>query len=354
MRGHLEYSNSEERAQFSDSSILWDREILLFFQCAEPICPLFFYVTPLLVWIVPFMRYPRSSASSLLPVAGAAHGVLQRIGEQALEEAVRAVSIPRHFTRERANNRRVAEWLEQQLQASGWVTSWQGHSENLLAMPEGVERPSVLIGAHYDSVPNCPGADDNGSAVAAALICAQTVQKVAASHRIGFVFFNREEDGLIGSREFVHGWLLRHRDRPKEVHILEMVGYCSHQPGSQRAPRGLPVRLPKTGNFLGLLGNRDSNHLLDLVLAQAKGALPSFPVVGLKVALGLERHLPVLNRSDHAPFWEAKVPAIMWTDTSEFRNPNYHKITDTPETLSYPFLRAVTALLTVRALAAGR
>ena len=70
-------------------------------------------------------------------------------------------------------------------------------------------------------------------------------------------------------------------------------------------------------------------------------------------ARGLERHFGVLMRSDHAPFWEANMPAVMWTDTSEFRNPNYHKLTDTPDTLDYPFLRAVTTLLTVRVLATG-
>lgn len=61
--------------------------------------------------------------------------------------------------------------------------------------------------------------------------------------------------------------------------------------------------------------------------------------------LGLEKYFPVLSRSDHAPFWAQKIPAVMWTDTSEFRNHNYHRHTDTPETLNYRFLRQVTQLL---------
>jgi len=54
---------------------------------------------------------------------------------------------------------------------------------------------------------------------------------------------------------------------------------------------------------------------------------------------------PHLLRSDHAPFWEKGIPAVMWTDTSEFRNPNYHQPTDTPETLDYEFMAEVGKLL---------
>ena len=68
--------------------------------------------------------------------------------------------------------------------------------------------------------------------------------------------------------------------------------------------------------------------------------------MGLNVKLGLEKYFPVLARSDHAPFWTQKIPAVMWTDTSEFRNRNYHRHTDTPETLNYRFLQQVTQLLT--------
>ena len=52
-----------------------------------------------------------------------------------------------------------------------------------------------------------------------------------------------------------------------------------------------------------------------------------------------------LLRSDHAPFWREGIPALMWTDTAEFRDPHYHLPTDTPETLDYEFLARVTRLL---------
>ena len=88
--------------------------------------------------------------------------------------------------------------------------------------------------------------------------------------------------------------------------------------------------------------------MMDSILAQASTYLPEFKVVGLEVALGAERLFPVLARSDHVPFWECGIPAVMWTDTSEFRNPHYHLASDTPDTLDYDFLAQVTKLALAR------
>jgi hypothetical protein len=163
------------------------------------------------------------------------------------------------------------------------------------------------------------------------------------------VAFNREEDGLIGSREFVDEALAVVPWKVSAAHILEMVGYSVETPGSQRVPEGLPklpIALPTVGNFLGLLANGNSAAFLQKTVAIARGSLPSLPVIGLEVRLGLERFLPVLKRSDHVPFWEKKIPAVMWTDTAEFRNPHYHLTSDTPDKLNYDFLHKVAALCT--------
>jgi hypothetical protein len=125
-----------------------------------------------------------------------------------------------------------------------------------------------------------------------------------------------------------------------------MVGYASSASGSQQVPAGLPIKINDRGDFLGLLANSASLELMDSVVRHAATYTPQLPVTGLKVRLGLEKHFPVLARSDHAPFWAMEIPALMWTDTSEFRNPNYHLRTDTPDTLNYDFLRKVTQLLT--------
>src|SRR4029077_375988 len=116
--------------------------------------------------------------------------------------------------------------------------------------------PVTLVGAHYDSVGGCPGADDNASAAVAMLGCARAC---AGEQHVAFVSFNREEDGLLGSQDFIQ-WLESARKlQVSRAHVLEMVGFASDEPGSQRIPGGLPVRIPDTGNFLGLLANKDSH-----------------------------------------------------------------------------------------------
>jgi Zn-dependent M28 family amino/carboxypeptidase len=209
-----------------------------------------------------------------------------------------------------------------------------------------VSTPLVLVGGHYDSVGGCPGADDNASAVAAMLACAKACSSSKPAPAVCFVSFNREEDNLLGSRDFVQWLDTQPLIKIECAHILEMVGFASDLPKTQRIPSGLPVRVPDTGNFLGLLANRDTEEALEQALASASTYLSSLPVIGLRVTLGLEKYFPVLLRSDHAPFWHKKIPALMWTDTSEFRNPFYHQPGDKPHTLNYTFLRAVAQALT--------
>jgi Zn-dependent M28 family amino/carboxypeptidase len=128
-----------------------------------------------------------------------------------------------------------------------------------------------------------------------------------------------------------------------------MVGYRNRTPGSQRMPPGLPVvRARDIGDFLALLANSASNAIAEEVLGLAARYIPDTPVAALKVYVGLEKVFDHLNRSDHAPFWRAGIPAIMWTDTSEFRNPHYHRASDTPDTLDYDFMRDVTRLALAR------
>jgi Zn-dependent M28 family amino/carboxypeptidase len=124
-----------------------------------------------------------------------------------------------------------------------------------------------------------------------------------------------------------------------------MVGFTSRAPGSQRAPLRVPMALPDTGDFIGVLGKGPSNRVVDAVVRAAARATPELRVFGLKTYLGVDRLLPVLHRSDHSPFWKAGIPAVLWTDTAEFRNPHYHRGSDRPETLDYRFMRQVAELV---------
>jgi Zn-dependent M28 family amino/carboxypeptidase len=267
-----------------------------------------------------------------------------------LRRHVEALAFPRHYVHEPAANRRARDLLVAALRGFGYTPLLQGAYGNVVATAGG-PGPHLLLGAHYDSVPGTPGADDNGSALAVCLECARLVK----AHDLGavaVVFFNREEDGLLGSREFVS--LLRAQPDliVDEAHVFEMVGYCTRAANSQRLPPGLPgVVAPKVGDFLGLLANRDSNGVAEELLRLAATYVPEARVVALKTYLGVERYFGHLHRSDHAPFWQAGIPAVMWTDTSEFRNPHYHQASDTPDTLDYDFMAQVARLAVARAAA---
>jgi hypothetical protein len=122
-------------------------------------------------------------------------------------------------------------------------------------------------------------------------------------------------------------------------------GYASSEPGSQRSPVPLLPGVPDVGDFVGIVANHRSLTLANQVLRAAERCPGGAKLVALKTYFGAHRLVPDLRRSDHAPFWAAGIPALMWTDTAEFRNPNYHAPTDTPDTLDYAFMARVARLL---------
>src|SRR6185503_17270439 len=115
-------------------------------------------------------------------------------------------------------------------------------------------RELVVVGAHYDSVPDCPGADDNGSALAALLEIGRTLAPLRRRHDLRLVAFDLEETGFRGSRHHAAecAWA---RQPIRLMMSLEMLGYCSHEPGSQQYPGKLGAVLPERGDFIGLLCN---------------------------------------------------------------------------------------------------
>jgi hypothetical protein len=297
------------------------------------------------------MRIAHSRDQAPAAADSAVTEILGEVSQENLRTFVKMFAFPRHFFAENQANRRARDLLLTLATGFGYKPVRQGSYDNIvLTSPGPPDGPFVLLGAHYDSVPGTPGADDNGSAMAVCLECA----RLAARHNVGqvmFVFFNREEDGLIGSGEFVDSLAKRAARRISEAHIFEMVGYRSHVPGSQKLPLGLPIpRAPDAGDFLALLANRGSNAISDNLLGLAARYVPQVPVIALQIYFGIERAFADLTRSDHAPFWKAGIPAIMWTDTSEFRNPHYHRDSDTPDTLDYDFMAEVTRLALARAV----
>ena len=228
---------------------------------------------------------------------------------------------------------------------------------NIIATMPGTEPElaPLMLCAHYDSVKDSPGADDNASGVAALLECARVLSDQTLRRTIDFISFDMEEaqpetSGLQGSAALAKE--VKHGTHYAGVYNLEMVGYTSG-PGTQKFPPGFRFLFRKvykqvkarefSGNALAVVA-LGRGKALSRRIAQAVGRwVPELEVISVEARQWLV--IPDLLRSDHAPFWRAGMPAAMITDTGNFRNPHYHKPTDTLETLDYAFLHRVTCAI---------
>ena len=206
--------------------------------------------------------------------------------------------------------------------------------------------PPLIIAAHYDTVQGSPGADDNASALAVMLEAARCLREASLTREVRFIAFCLEEEDLLGSLAYA-SWLRESNERIVGAIVLECVGYARSDEGSQQKPPGVPVAVPTVGDFLAIVGNTASAKLVATVEGGAKEHVPDLKTVSLLVP-GNGELLPDARRSDHAAFWHHGYPAVMLTDTANFRNPNYHQPTDTIETLDLEFMdkvaKAVTAV----------
>jgi Zn-dependent M28 family amino/carboxypeptidase len=205
--------------------------------------------------------------------------------------------------------------------------------------PAGTEASAYyVVGAHYDTVPDTPGADDNASAVAVMLELARRLRQERLKAPVLFAAFTLEEPpayltGHQGSRIFVRR-CQSNGDRVLGTIILEMVGYTAprqHYPYLARWP-GYPAE----GNFIGIIANLRSWRFGRAVLRGFRKNT-DLPVESLFLPFN-GRLLPETRLSDHASFWDAGLPALMVTDTAFFRNPNYHLPSDTIDTLDFTFM----------------
>ncbi|MCC3404736.1 MAG: M20/M25/M40 family metallo-hydrolase [Microcoleus sp. PH2017_10_PVI_O_A] len=199
------------------------------------------------------------------------------------------------------------------------------------------ENLPIVIGAHYDTVPGTPGADDNATGVAVLLELARDLALQPLKYPVQLVAFDMEETGYWGSHH--HAAKCKQQQQSIRLMIsLEMLGYCDRTPNSQSYPAGLKYFYPNIGNFIALIGNlRTVRDMMNLSRNIRKSGQPCewlpVPNRGLIV--------PDTRRSDHVPFWDNGYPAIMVTDTANMRNPHYHQASDTIETLDLDFLAGV-------------
>ncbi len=215
----------------------------------------------------------------------------------------------------------------------------------------GTSGETYLLGGHFDTVADAPGADDNGSAVAGMLEAMRILSQYPTKKSIKFIGFDLEEANLIGSTRYVTNGI-----QPGETIAgmidFEMIGYYTEAPNTQTLPAGFNLLFPAAynavasqdfkGNFItnvGKVGN--SATLMQQFESISANYVPALRTVSVEAPSTWEQLTPDLGRSDHAPFWVANHPAIMLTDGANFRNPYYHTPNDKIETLNFTFMANV-------------
>lgn len=235
------------------------------------------------------------------------------------------------------------------------------HGQNIVAIKEGKRRGAIVVAAHHDTIRDSPGADDNTASVAALLELARLTANVEYEFTVMLVAFDMEEVGRLGSRAFVREQLEGHS--VQGAIIFESMAYTSDEPNSQILPAGFGLLYPaqarqvhrhrRVGDWAAILYRKRSARLAaafatcleatkgrdSSVLLRDPADLPLFGAL-------LRRFVPFardFGRSDHLAFWERGLPAILITDTANFRNPHYHEPTDTVDTLDFEHLRCLVA-----------
>jgi Zn-dependent M28 family amino/carboxypeptidase len=226
--------------------------------------------------------------------------------------------------------RAAREWIAGQM---GGRTDAAGNVE--LEIAGGTKRDEiVVIGAHYDAVDGSPGADDNASGVAALLAIARRTRDASPARTIRLIAFADEEPPIfMTARMGSYQYAKRARERGERIVAMlsvESIGYYDSRQGSQNYPAPLSLIYPSTGDFIGFAGNLRSRALVKRC-ASAFRRHSDFPAEWA----ALPELIQEIGWSDQWSFWRFEYPALMVTDTALFRNPHYHRPSDTPETLDY-------------------
>ena len=244
---------------------------------------------------------------------------------------------------------RTAEYIETEFRVLGYIPTRQTYEisrlpvSNVEAILRGssLAAESIVLGAHYDTVGECPGANDNGTGVAALLELARRFANTPQARTVRFVAFVNEEPPFFQTSQMgsvVYADAARARgDRIAGMLALETMGYYSDARGSQRYPvEDMRDVYPDVGNFIGFVSNEESRALLDATV-RAFTSRSRIPVQAAAMPAGL----PGAGWSDHWSFWQAGYPALMVTDTAPWRYPWYHTPDDTPDKIDFEKLSDV-------------
>jgi hypothetical protein len=294
------------------------------------------------------IRMPLKSFCGPLPALTAEQGAARDALRRHVEKLAGEIGERNVFKPEKL--RAAADYIEGVFTNAGYKVNRQGYTvlretcHNLEAELKGKSRGEeiVVVGAHYDSVSGSPGANDNGSGIAAVLELARAWAGRAPARTLRFVAVVNEEPPFFQTEQMgslVYARQCRQRNENIVAMLsLETIGYYSTVKGSQKYPFPVGLFYPSRGDFIAIVGNRANARLVRHCIASFRRQA-SFPSEGA----ALPGRLPGIDWSDHWSFWQAGYPGIMVTDTAPFRYPHYHTQQDTPDKLDYERLARVVA-----------
>jgi aminopeptidase YwaD len=278
-------------------------------------------------------------------------GIAQITEARLMDHLSRMVGVRHHQSAPKALEA-AGDYITEQFRSSGlmirnhWFEAFGHRNRNIVASFRDVtredlrRRPPLILGAHYDTVSHSPGADDNASGVAVMLEAARSLGYLKTPKPLVFIGFAQEEQHCLGSTLYAIK-MRRAGARIRGMVALECVGYATTESGSQQRVRDLPIAIPERGDFLGVVGNPEAAELKEGFEKAVKRYVPDLPLISLLVP-DAGHGYPDTRRSDHSPFWDAGYPALMMTDTANFRNPAYHQPGDSLETLNLSYMAKVT------------
>lgn len=290
------------------------------------------------------MLNPRKDSPSANPRQVGGSSLAAHVSQAQLLKHLRALEGERHPYCSPERLQAAQDYVRRHWRALGWDCAFDEFSYmgepfvNLIARPHPFPPgPRLIIGAHLDTVPGTPGADDNASGVAVLLEASRLLASRSTPGPVEFVAFTLEELAMVGSAHYANA-LRRAKTPLLGMLSLEMVGF-TETAEHQHYPWFLRGRYPALGIYLGLAANARSRTLLETV-ARAMRSVPGLPVETMMLPAN-GWMFPEARLSDHSPFWDAGFPALLVTDTAFFRNPHYHQPSDTVETLDLAFLEKV-------------
>lgn len=296
--------------------------------------PLIWVSVAVLLWFLTTQPLFRAGVSQKNPVKIDPHRLKKHVEVLAGDLSPRDASHPENLNK-------AGEYIRSELKEGGGsikeLSYGIGGNRYSLIMahfgPKSGER--IVIGAHYDSARDSPGADDNASGVAGLIELARILGNKDLPLQVELVAYPIEEPPyfrteVMGSA--VHASLLREQNaRVRFMISLESIGYFTDDPYTQSFPTPiLRPFYPSKGDFIAVVGRfRDALPVRKIKKAiRGAGNLPAYSFNGWSI-------IPGVDLSDHRSYWKAGYSAVMVTDTAFYRNENYHTSNDTPDTLDY-------------------